>query len=484
MKILLTGSTGYIGRRLLPLLVKNGHHVVCVCRDPRRFDYEDFDESFLSNVTVVKGDLLEGKSLTNLPQDIDLAYYLVHSMSNSFSSFETLEEKAATNFRDYIKTTTCQQTIYLGGIANSKQLSRHLKSRLSVEDRLRESGVPLTVLRAAIIIGSGSASFEIIRDLVEKLPVMIAPKWLKTRCQPIAIRNVMDYLIGVIHKEEAYNKVFDIGGKDILDYKQMLLRFAKARNLYRKIFVVPVFTPNLSSYWLYFVTSTTYTLARSLVESMGNEVICENSDIQEIVPVRLYSYEEALDMAFQRIAQNEVVSSWKESIIGPIREDFLDLIQVPKHGCFVDMRRFKFDRPNTEVVDNIWAIGGDRGWYYGTWLWRIRGVMDKMVGGVGLRRGRRSPTELKTGEALDFWRVILADKKHQRLLLFAEMKLPGEAWLEFRIKDKNGEQWLEQKATFRPLGIWGRLYWYIVFPFHLFVFPNMAKNILAFKSTK
>ncbi|MBB3699751.1 DUF2867 domain-containing protein [Flammeovirga yaeyamensis] len=481
MKILLTGSTGYIGRRLLPLLVKQGHHVICLCRDPRRFDYEDFDDSFMKNVTVVKGDLLDESSLQNLPLDFDVAYYLVHSMSNSFDDFEKLEKKSATNFKNYVSRSDCQQMIYLGGIVNAKKLSRHLGSRLQVEEILGSGKVPLTVLRAAIIIGSGSASFEIIRDLVEKLPVMIAPKWLKTKCQPISIRNVMDYLTGVILKEETYNRVFDIGGKCILNYKEMLLRFSKVRKLNRKILVVPVFTPNLSSYWLYFVTSTTYTLARSLVESMDNEVVCQNGNIQEIVPVKLYSYEEALEMAFQRIEQNAVVSSWKESIIGPIREDFLDLIQVPKYGCLTDKRKFEFDRPDEEVLDNIWSIGGDRGWYYGTWLWRIRGIMDKFVGGVGLRRGRRSPTELKTGEALDFWRVILADRKHKRLLLFAEMKLPGEAWLEFKIKEKDGKKWLEQKATFRPLGIWGRMYWYAVYPFHGFVFPGMAKNIISYK---
>lgn len=484
MKILLTGSTGYIGRRLLPLLVEAGHEVICVCRDPRRFDFEDFDYSFLDSVTVVKGDLLDANSLQNIPKDFDVAYYLVHSMGNSFSSFEDLEKSAATNFSNFVKESSCQQIIYLGGIANSSKLSRHLQSRVEVETVLGESGCALTVLRAAIIIGSGGASFEIIRDLVEKLPVMVAPKWLMTKCQPIAIRNVMDYLMGVLLKEKSYNKVFDIGGKDVLNYKEMLLQFASVRGLKRRILVVPVFTPNLSSYWLYFVTSTTYSLARSLVESMGNEVICnscEENDIKKIVPIDLLTYKEALESAFQKIAQNEVVSSWKESIIGPVREDFLDLIQVPKYGCFVDFRKFPINRPIEEVLDNVWAIGGDRGWYYGTWLWKIRGFLDKIVGGVGLRRGRRSQYDLKTGEALDFWRVILADRKHKRLLLFAEMKLPGEAWLEFRVKNKDGKQWLEQKATFRPLGVWGRLYWYLVLPFHAFVFPGMAKNILEYQ---
>ncbi|MEH0157929.1 SDR family oxidoreductase [Limibacter armeniacum] len=483
MKILLTGSTGYIGRRLLPVLVQNGHEVVCLVRDHRRFDIEDFDQEFLNKVKVIEADLLDSFTLNRLPRDIDAAYYLVHSMSSATGDFSDLERKAAENFVSYIDETKCQQIIYLGGICNDNDLSKHLTSRKQVEETLRTSKAALSVLRAAIIIGSGGASFEVIRDLVEKLPVMIAPKWVETRCQPIAIRNVIQYLDGVLLKKEAFNRVFDIGGPDILTYKQMLLAFANVRNLKRRIITVPVFTPRLSSYWLYFVTSTSFRLARNLVDSMHNEVTCLHEGIDDIVPIKKLSYREALELAFQRIEQNEVVSSWIDAIQGPIQKDFMDFIQVPKYGCFTDKRYFEFERNTEEVLDNIWGIGGERGWYYASWLWGLRGLMDRIVGGVGLRRGRRSPSDLKAGEALDFWRVLLADRKNKRLLLFAEMKLPGEAWLEFKIKENPFRKVLMQKATFRPLGIWGRLYWYLVYPMHIFIFPGMAKRLINYRDT-
>lgn len=479
MKILLTGSTGYIGRRLLPVLIENGHHVVCAVRDKRRFDWDDFNSDLLKNISVVEADMIDAESLKQLPFDIDAAYYLVHSMSSSNPDFTSQEEQSARNFVGYINTTSAKQIIYLSGIVNDQDLSDHLLSRKNVEDILKESKAPLTVLRAAIIIGSGSASFEIIRDLVEKLPVMIAPKWLKTRCQPIGIRNVVEYLQGVLLNTETFHQNFDIGGTDILTYKQMLFGFAKVRGLKRWIITVPVLSPKLSSLWLLFVTSTSYSLARSLVSSMKNEVICKDHRIQELVPINLLSYEETLQIAFERISQRNVVSSWKDSIsLSTMSKDFLNNIQVPQHGVFTDKRQVAFDRAKQEVIENIWSIGGERGWYFGNWMWRIRGLMDKIVGGVGLRRGRRSQTDLKPGDALDFWRVLLADKESGRLLLYAEMKLPGEAWLEFKIKEAGGHHILHQTATFRPLGLWGRLYWYSVLPFHGLIFPKMAKNIV------
>jgi uncharacterized protein YbjT (DUF2867 family) len=478
MKILLTGSTGYIGRRLLPVLVGAGHHVICLVRDQRRFDWDDFSEDFLKQVSVIEVDLSDSKSFGLVPTDIDVAYYLVHSMSSSNSDFTKMEAISAQNFVAFINTTTAKQTIYLSGIVNDADLSAHLLSRKNVEDILKSATAPLTVLRAAIIIGSGSASFEIIRDLVEKLPVMVAPKWLKTRCQPIGIRNVIEYLQGVLLKQESYHQTFDIGGTEILTYKQMLYGFAKMRGLKRLIITIPVLTPKLSSLWLVFVTSTTYSLARSLVNSMRNEVICNDTRIQQIVPTKILSYEESLQLAFDKISQKSVISSWKDAIsLSTMDKNFLNNVQVPEHGVFTDKRQIEFVRNREEVIENIWRIGGNRGWYFGNWMWRIRGVMDKMVGGVGLRRGRRSETDLKAGDALDFWRVLLADKPNGRLLLYAEMKLPGEAWLEFRVKESEGKKILFQTATYRPLGLWGRLYWYSVLPFHGLIFPKMAENI-------
>jgi len=482
MKILLTGSTGYIGRRLLPVLVEAGHEVICLVRDQRRFDWEDFSEDFLKKVSVIEVDLNERQAQSTVPTDIDAAYYLVHSMSSSNTDFTTMEAESAANFVTLINNTSARQIIYLSGIVNDADLSAHLLSRKNVEDILKSAKAPLTVLRAAIIIGSGSASFEIIRDLVEKLPVMIAPKWLKTRCQPIGIRNVIEYLRGILLKPETFHQTFEIGGTEILTYKQMLYGFAHVRKLKRLIISVPVLTPKLSSLWLVFVTSTTFALARSLVNSMKNEVICRDNRIQKIVPTKLLSYEEAVQLAFDKISQKSVLSSWKNSLpVESSYKNFFNNIQVPEHAVFTDKRQVEFDRSREEVVNNLWAIGGNRGWYFGNWMWRVRGAMDKMVGGVGLRRGRRSDTDLKAGDVLDFWRVLLADKRNGRLLLYAEMKLPGEAWLEFEVKEKDGKKVLIQTATYRPLGLWGRLYWYLVLPFHGFIFPKMAKNITKSK---
>ena len=483
MKILLTGSTGYIGRRLLPDLVEQGHHVVCPVRDKRRFDFEDFDEKFLNSVEVVECDFLDPKSLEKLPKDIDAAYYLIHSLTSDSKEFSKLEAETAVHFKDYVSESSAKQIIYLGGIANDEQLSDHLSSRMNVEGILKDSKVPVTVLRSAIIIGSGGASFEIIRDLVEKLPFMIAPKWLNSRCQPIGIYNVMQYLVGVLGNDKAYDQTFDIGGKDILTYKEMLLQFAEVRGLKRYILTVPVLTIRLSSLWLYLVTSTSYRLARNLVDSMKNEVIARDNNIDEIVKIDKLSYRESLERTFLRINQKQVVSSWKDSFANPDFNDaFLQQVEAPKHGCFTDFKKLSFDRDPQEVIENIWAIGGERGWYYGNFLWEIRGFLDKLVGGVGSRRGRRSPNDLKDGDALDFWRVLYANKEECRLLLFAEMKLPGDAWLEFKIKPDGDTFCLMQTATFRPLGVWGRLYWYLVLPFHGFIFKNMAKNIIAYQS--
>jgi uncharacterized protein YbjT (DUF2867 family) len=479
MKILLTGSTGYIGRRLLPVLVEAGHHVVCLVRDRRRFDWEDFTPEFLQQVTVIELDLNEKPDTTQMPADIDAAYYLVHSMSTSHANFTSLEAESAWNFVNLVNATNARQVIYLSGIVNDADLSDHLLSRKNVEDILKQAKAPLTVLRAAIIIGSGSASFEIIRDLVEKLPVMIAPKWLKTRCQPIGIRNVIEYLHGVLLRPETFGQTFDIGGTEVLTYKEMLYGFARVRKLKRLIISVPVLSPKLSSLWLVFVTSTTFSLARSLVSSMKNEVICGDNRIHKIVPVKLLSYEEAVRLAFDKISQKSVISSWKDSLAaGTLDKNFLNNVQVPEHAVFTDKQQVAFNRSREDVINNIWCIGGNRGWYFGNWMWRIRGMMDKMVGGVGLRRGRRSETDLKAGDALDFWRVLVADKNHGRLLLYAEMKLPGEAWLEFKIVESAGKTSLHQTATFRPLGLLGRLYWYTVLPFHGLIFPRMAKNIV------
>ena len=469
MKILLTGATGYIGKRLLPHLIKEGHHVVCCVRDISRFHPPT---SLIKNISIIEVDLLINSSLDKIPDDIDIAYYLVHSMSSS-KDYSLLEEQSAVNFREKISNTSAKQVIYLSGIINERNLSKHLLSRKNVENELGKGDYNLTCLRAGIIIGSGSASFEIMRDLVEKLPIMIAPKWLQTKCQPIGISDVQRFLIECIMKKETFNRNFDIGCNDILTYKEMLFRFAEIRNLDRIIITIPIMTPRLSSYWLYFVTSTSYKLARSLVDSMSIEIICRNNEINRILGINPISYKEAIERAFDKIQNNEIISSWKDSYSSSeLNYNISENIKVPKFGCFTDRRVEKIiDRKIT--INKIWSIGGTQGWYYANWLWKIRGFLDTLTGGVGLRRGRTNISEISVGDSLDFWRVIYADKKEGRLLLFAEMKLPGEAWLEFKIVDDE----LVQTATFRPLGVAGRLYWYLVYPLHEIIFLGLIRKL-------
>jgi uncharacterized protein YbjT (DUF2867 family) len=469
MKVLLTGATGYIGKRLLPILVENGHEVICCVRDKNRFKPP---ETLKKHISIIEIDLLAEESLTRIPIDIDAAYYLVHSMSVA-KNYQELEEKSAKNFAGALNKTNAKQLIYLTGIANESNLSKHLESRLNVEEVLSSGTFALTSLRAGIIVGSGSASFEIIRDLVEKLPIMITPKWLKTKCQPIGVSDVLSFLIKSLGKEELYDTNFDIGCNDILTYKEMLLQFAEVRNLKRRIWIVPVMTPRLSSYWLYFVTSTSYKLAVSLVDSMKIEVVCRNNDINKILNIEPSSYKAALEKAFSKVESNAIVSSWKDSYSSSdINFEITDFIEVPAFGVFKDERAKKIENQDF-TLNKIWSIGGKNGWYYGNWLWRIRGYLDKLAGGVGLRRGRTNQTQINAGDSLDFWRVLYADKSEGRLLLFAEMKLPGEAWLEFKMHDGS----LEQTATFRPLGLAGRLYWYSVWPFHGFIFRGLLRKL-------
>ena len=477
MKVLLAGANGYIGTRLIPVLLENGHDVVCLVRDKRRFhEHSDFSKQ----VTLTTGDLLKESSIEAFPEDIDAAYYLVHSMSQA-QDFAALEALSAYNFIHALDKTNCRQTIFLSGITNDDNLSKHLESRRHVEDVLKEGKSALTVLRAAIIIGSGSASFEIIRDLTEKLPVMTVPRWVNTRCQPIAIRDVLGYLVSVMLNEKTFKKTFDIGGPDILSFKDMMLAYAKVRKLKRHIFIIPFLSPKISSYWLYFITSTSYTLAQSLVNSMKNETIMQAHSIDDIVPRKCLTYEEALNLAFVKIEQNSIVSSWKDALnMGYLHSGFMDQIKVPQNGTLQYKVKIPFERESAEVFTNFMSIGGNRGWYYWDWIWNIRGFVDKLFGGVGIRRGRTSSINIAPGDVIDFWRVLLADKENKRLLLYAEMKLPGEAWLEFKIIERNGNKNLSQVATFRPNGLWGRLYWYAMWPFHLFIFNGMAKEIIHY----
>jgi len=470
MKILLTGTTGYIGKRLLPLLLEQGHEVICCVRDKSRFYYPAQSSS---HIALIEVDFLDEKSVEQIPDDIDAAYYLIHSMSGAVN-YEELERISAQNFKEKVNRTTARQIIYLSGIVNDKSLSKHLSSRKAVEEILKSGTTPTTTLRAGIIVGSGSASFEIIRDLVHKLPIMITPKWLNTKCQPIAIADVLAFLMKSLLNAKTYNESFDIGGPDILTYKEMLLKFAKVKNLKRYIFTLPVMTPKLSSYWLYFITSTSFKLASALVSSMKVEVVCRDTRINDLLNVKPMSYDQALQKAIVKIDEDAVASSWKDSqISGQFKGSIGYYLKVPKKDCFIDRRKRKITDRNA-VIAKIWSIGGETGWYYADWLWSLRGFMDKLVGGVGARRGRTNRHEIHAGDALDFWRVVYANKKQGKLILYAEMKLPGEAWLEFKIFNDT----LYQAATFKPKGIAGKLYWYSVLPFHGFIFNGMINELV------
>jgi uncharacterized protein YbjT (DUF2867 family) len=477
MKILLTGATGYIGKRLLPVLLEQGHTVVCSVRDKNRFPKTGIYTH--PSISIFQADFLNKTDYNPLLDNLDAAYYLIHSMSSGISDFEKLEETSAENFNFLLNKTSAKQVIYLSGIINQDKLSRHLASRKNVEQILKKGTVPLTTIRAGIIVGSGSASFEIMRDLVEKLPIMIAPKWLKTKNQPVAIENVIECLTGVLLNEQTINKSFDIGGPDILTYKEMLLQFANVRKLKRIIISVPIMTPRLSSYWLYFVTATSYKLAVNLVNSMKIEIICRNNELLQLLKINPVSYKEAVQVAFENVERNMVISSWKDSLISSSGENTLyEHLTVPVNGCFSDKREIEIRGSVDNVVENIWSIGGETGWYYADWLWHVRGFLDKLFGGVGLRRGRTNSSYINAGDALDFWRVLAADKENKRLLLYAEMKLPGEAWLEFKILERERKFYLSQTATYRPRGLWGRMYWYSVLPLHYLIFKRMARNVV------
>ncbi|KAG6558667.1 Protein of unknown function (DUF2867) [Candidatus Rhabdochlamydia oedothoracis] len=474
-KVFITGSTGFVGKRLIHTLLDQGHEVYALCRIK---GVSVFSEN-RPNLHYIWGDLKNPDTLSQLPTAIDVAYYLVHSMTDIMSNLITVELEVANQFVKGIKETHVQQIIYLGGIINDeKKLSPHLKSRLLVEEVLRRSAIPTTILRASIIIGSGSASFEIIRDLTEKLPFMIAPKWVNTLCQPIAIRDILFYLTQVMLKEDCYHKIFDIGGPDVLRFKDLILEYAKFRKLKRQVINVPVLSPRLSSYWLVFITSVRFSLCSYLVESMRISSICQKNEIHQILPHHCLNFQEALELVFKKITQNEVLSTWMDAWEpNSSNLNIETYVQVPIEGCLINKQIVPLHNSKNTVIERIWCIGGNTNWYALNWCWKIRGLMDRLIGGVGLNRGRRHPSEIQVGDAIDFWRVLRADKKNANLILYAGMKLPGEAWLQFKIENKENKDFLIQTATFRPKGVLGRVYWYALAPFHFFIFRKMAKKI-------
>lgn len=471
-KIFVTGATGFIGKRLVFQLLEKGYEVYALSRI-RGVKLGIMDHPRLHMIYGSLDD--DSLFLDHLPKEIDAAYYLVHSMSETVNDLIEKETTAAKHFVELMDQTSCQQIIYLGGIFEEEtELSLHLRSRKKVEEVLKNAKAALTVFRASIIIGAGSASFEIIRDLVEKLPIMVAPRWVRSLCQPISIIDVLYYLSNVLFIQEMYGKVYEIGGPEVMSFKEVLLRYARFRRLKRLILDVPVLTPKLSSYWLLLITSVRFSLCSYLVESMKHNSYCHKSDIEKILPHPCLTFEEALHRAFLKISQNEVISTWMDAwMIDEKNPDIRKFIEIPKEGCLKDSKQMPLHLDKEEVISRIWSIGGKRGWYGLDWAWQLRGLIDKFFGGAGMNRGRRHPTEINVGDSIDFWRVVKADKEAGHLILYAEMKLPGEAWIEFYVKDND----LHQNAVFRPRGILGRAYWYAMMPFHFLIFKKMAKTI-------
>jgi uncharacterized protein YbjT (DUF2867 family) len=473
MRILVTGATGYIGGRLVPVLLAEGHEVRCFVRDPRRI------EGRFAGAQVVRGDVFDADSLATALRECDAAYYLVHSMSANRGDFTLRDREAARLFGESAARAGVQRIVYLGGLGDDDgvtKLSKHLQSRHEVGNELRAGGVPVTEFRAAIIIGSGSVSFEMLRYLTERLPIMIAPKWARTRCQPIAISDVLRYLVMTLGVCESVGRIVEVGGADVLEYRDMMLRYAAIRNLRRWIIIVPFFSPGLSSHWIHFVTPIPSTIARPLVDGLFNEVVVRDDAARGLFPsIVPIGYDESVRRALDRNATTGPETTWF---------DAFDVSRLPgefsgsEEGMLVD-RRERESSASPEALFRVFSsLGGTKGWLYADWLWRARGLLDRLVGGIGMRRGRRSATTLRLGDAVDFWRVE-AYRPGQLLRLRAEMKLPGYAWLQFEALPRSGgAACLRQSAFFDPRGAFGFAYWYGLLAAHELIFGNMATRIV------
>ncbi|WP_146446352.1 SDR family oxidoreductase [Botrimarina colliarenosi] len=470
--IAVTGATGYVGGRLAPMLVEQGYPIRCLAREPRKLN--DRDWRALPGVEVVRSDLSDPSELAAQLEGCDAAYYLVHSMEAAGEAYANRDLKLAANLAEAAARAGVKRIIYLGGLGETQEdLSEHLRSRREVEQALASTGVPVTVLRAAIIIGSGSASFEILRYLVNRLPVMITPRWVQTECQPIAIADVLHWLVACLATPETTGRVLEIGGPDVVTYRELMQITAGVLGLRRRWIVpVPVLTPRLSSAWISLVTPVTFRIARPLADGLRNRVVVTNDDTQRLMPHDALGVREAITRALSRLKADEVPTHW--AVAGPMPGD-------PDWAGgkeFRDERQIDIHADAEAVFRAVCRIGGGHGWYWGDLLWRLRGLMDQLVGGPGLRRGRRHTEDIGYGEALDFWRVVGVERPRS-LDLYAEMKLPGEARLEFAIDptDEPTRSRLRMTARFRPRGLLGLAYWYTVLPLHHFVFGGMLRGI-------
>ncbi|OON71360.1 SDR family oxidoreductase [Streptomyces tsukubensis] len=481
MRCLVTGATGYIGGRLVPELLNAGHSVRCLARTPEKLR----DHPWVAETEVVRGDVTDADSVGSALAGIDVAYYLVHALGSG-EDFEATDRRAARVFAERAKAAGVRRIIYLGGLTPDgvpdERLSPHLRSRAEVGRILLDSGVPTAVLRAAVIIGSGSASFEMLRYLTERLPVMVTPSWVSTRIQPLAVRDVLRYLVGCAELPADVSRTFDVGGPDVMTYRDMMQRYAVVAALpKRKIFPVPVLTPTLSSHWVGLITPVPRSIARPLAESLRYEVVCDEHDIARYVPDpegAPLGLDQALRLALQRIKDARVTTRWSSASLPGAPSDPLPTDPDWAGGSlYTDRRERVVDASPSALWQVVEGIGGENGWYSFPLAWAVRGWLDRLVGGVGLRRGRRDAERLRVGDSLDFWRVEEIEPG-ELLRLRAEMLLPGLAWLELMVdRDEHGRTRYRQRALFHPHGLGGHAYWWSVAPFHGIVFGGMARNI-------
>ena len=472
-KILVTGATGYVGGRLVPRLIEAGYRVCCLVRDPSRLQGREW----VNQVEVTRGDVLSPASLADAMDGVSVVYYLVHSLGKG-ANFAELDIAAARNCSAAAKAAGVERIIYLGGLGDSAaDLSPHLRSRHETGLALREPGVPVTEFRAAVIVGSGSLSFEMIRYLSERLPVMICPKWVYTRIQPIAIRNVIDYLMAAIECRDSLGRVIEIGGRDVLTYAEMMTRYARVRGLKRLLIAVPVLTPKLSSYWVHLITPIPASIARPLIKGLFNEVVVHDDIAHRLFPeISPLDYETAVRLAFGKIDHNEVESSWTDALTSS-QGGKTPVALITSEGMIIERRQRIVAAPAEAVYRAFVRLGGQRGWLYMDWTWQVRGIVDRLFGGVGMRRGRRHPEDLRVGDALDFWRVEAAEPP-KTMRLRAEMKVPGRAWLEFQaIRRSPSETLLTQTAFFEPKGLLGLAYWYVLYPVHSLIFSGLIGRL-------
>ncbi|MDQ6829765.1 MAG: SDR family oxidoreductase [Gemmatimonadota bacterium] len=473
--VLVTGATGYVGGRLVPRLLAAGYRVRCVVRDPARME----GRSWLPQVELMRGDVLDPSSLVDAVRGAGSAYYLVHSLAGG-EAFHERDVSAARNFATAFRDAGGRHIVYLGGLGDSTgELSPHLRSRQATGDTLRESGVAVTELRAAVIVGSGSLSFEIIRYLAERVPVMICPSWVYTRVQPIAIENVLDYLVAALRLPSGESDVIEIGGADVITYGEMMMGYARVRGLRRWMLPVPVLTPRLSSYWVHLVTPVPSRIAQPLIEGLRNEVVLHDDRARTLFPgIVPMNYAASVQQALLQLDAGDVETAWSGALSTSHRAES-PVILTEREGMVREQRQLRVKASPSRVFRAFTSLGGRGGWLYMNWAWQLRGMLDRMLGGVGMRRGRRDPVQVRPGDAIDFWRVesVVADRL---LRLRAEMKVPGRAWLEFAVApDENGETLLSQTAIFAPRGLSGWLYWYGLYPIHALIFSGMIRAVGA-----